>query len=296
MVDRQRHGRLLIARKRPQRRQAASAQRGIRRQRRDAAADGRGGGGAAGHQRRAGGRQPAAHRWTNVDFAQVVWLTAILGFDFENQAVLIQLREHDRDLALAEGVVQHVVDHLRRDTQPRRRVPVDHHAGLQPLEQLVAGHVAQLRQALELAHELWSPFGQFLRVGIFETVLILRAADACFHSQVLHRLHEQRDAFHARQARLQAANHVAGRLVAFFQRLQVDLNAPAVHRRVRAVDPDKAGQAVHRRIFEDGLVQLELLQLRHGGSNETSCGPSEMPMITPVSCTGKNPLGTITYR
>ena len=29
-------------------------------------------------------------------------------------------------------------------------------------------------------------------------------------------------------------------------------------------------------------------------SNETSCGPSEMPRITPVSCTGKNPLGVMT--
>ena len=31
-------------------------------------------------------------------------------------------------------------------------------------------------------------------------------------------------------------------------------------------------------------------------ANETFCGASEMPRITPVSCTGKNPLGTMTYR
>ena len=29
-------------------------------------------------------------------------------------------------------------------------------------------------------------------------------------------------------------------------------------------------------------------------ANETSCGASEMPRITPVSCTGKKPLGTTT--
>ena len=28
--------------------------------------------------------------------------------------------------------------------------------------------------------------------------------------------------------------------------------------------------------------------------NETLCGASEIPRITPVSCTGKKPLGTIT--
>ncbi len=29
--------------------------------------------------------------------------------------------------------------------------------------------------------------------------------------------------------------------------------------------------------------------------NDTLCGASEMPWITPVSCTGKNPLGTAMY-
>ena len=29
-------------------------------------------------------------------------------------------------------------------------------------------------------------------------------------------------------------------------------------------------------------------------ANETICGASEMPRITPVSCTGKKPLGTTT--
>src|SRR5438477_5626304 len=31
-------------------------------------------------------------------------------------------------------------------------------------------------------------------------------------------------------------------------------------------------------------------------ANEIFCGASEIPRITPVSCTGKNPFGTITYR
>ena len=45
---------------------------------------------------------------------------------FEHDAVLVQLREHGRDLALAEGVVERVVDRLRRDAEPRRRIAVDH--------------------------------------------------------------------------------------------------------------------------------------------------------------------------
>ena len=31
-------------------------------------------------------------------------------------------------------------------------------------------------------------------------------------------------------------------------------------------------------------------------ANDTFSGPSEIPRITPVSCTGKNPLGTIMYK
>ena len=30
-------------------------------------------------------------------------------------------------------------------------------------------------------------------------------------------------------------------------------------------------------------------------ANEIDCGASVMPWITPVSCTGKKPLGTTTY-
>ena len=31
-------------------------------------------------------------------------------------------------------------------------------------------------------------------------------------------------------------------------------------------------------------------------ANDTVCGASDTPRITPVSCTGKNPFGTTTYR
>ena len=86
------------------------------------------------------------------------------------------------------------------------------HAGLQPVVLLIAGHVAQLRQASRASPtSLRHPLAQFLGVGIFQAVLILRAADAGFDRQVLHRLHEQRDALDLGQRRLQAANHLAGR-------------------------------------------------------------------------------------
>ncbi len=38
---------------------------------------------------------------------------------FQDDAILIELREHRRDLSLAKRVVQRVVDHLRCDAQSR---------------------------------------------------------------------------------------------------------------------------------------------------------------------------------
>ena len=43
-------------------------------------------------------------------------------------------------------------------------------------------------------------------------------------------------------------------IFAFLERLQVDLNAPAVQRGVGAVDADERGQALHGRILQDHLA------------------------------------------
>ena len=48
-----------------------------------------------------------------------------VGLHFQHHVVLVQLREHGRDLPLAEGVVERVVDHLRRDAEARGGVAVD---------------------------------------------------------------------------------------------------------------------------------------------------------------------------
>ena len=67
----------------------------------------------------------------------------------EDDVVLVQLREHRRDLPLAERVVERVVDHLRRDAEPRRRVAIDRQIGLQAAVLLIARDVAQLGHALQ---------------------------------------------------------------------------------------------------------------------------------------------------
>ena len=139
--------------------------------------------------------------------------------------------------------------------------------GLRRLVLLIGGYVAKLGQRLQLVHHLGRPGRQLFRIGIFQTELILRAADAVFHRQVLHRLHVQRDALDAGNFLLQPLHdggHVVG---ALFARLQVDLNAAAVRSGIGAVDADEGRQALHVLVLQDGRRQ-RLLPLRHGSERD----------------------------
>ena len=65
---------------------------------------------------------------------------------FENDAVLVELGEDRGDLALAEGVVERVVDGLRQNVQPRGSLAVNVDGNLQAAGLLVAGDVGEFRQ------------------------------------------------------------------------------------------------------------------------------------------------------
>ena len=71
--------------------------------------------------------------------------------------VLVQLRKDDGNLPLPEGVVQRIVDGLRKDSQPRRGVAVDSEVRPEPAVELVRGYVAQCRRRAQFVHELRCP-------------------------------------------------------------------------------------------------------------------------------------------
>ena len=68
------------------------------------------------------------------------------GLNLEDDVVLVQLREHGRNLPLRERVVQRVVDVLRGNAEPGGGVAVDDELGLQAVDLLVAGDVASARE------------------------------------------------------------------------------------------------------------------------------------------------------
>src|SRR5207253_2582179 len=71
-----------------------------------------------------------------------------LRFDFQHDAILVRLREDGRDLPLAKGIIERIVDGLRADAEARRRIAVDDQARLQAQVLVVAGDITQLRQLL----------------------------------------------------------------------------------------------------------------------------------------------------
>ena len=59
---------------------------------------------------------------------------------------------------------------------------------------LIGGKVAQFRNDRQPGHQLAAQKFSSCEVGIFQGVLVLRAAYAVLNGQVLHGLHEERDA------------------------------------------------------------------------------------------------------
>ena len=122
---------------------------------------------------------------------QLVGVQLKLRLTLQHNVVLVHLRIHGADLPLTEGVIQSVIDGRGRDAQSRGGDPVDHQRYGEPSQLLIGGHVFQFRQLVQAADETVGPVIQFIGIGVFKRVLVLRAADAIIHRNVLHRLHKE---------------------------------------------------------------------------------------------------------
>ena len=127
---------------------------------------------------RGAGRDLAAHGGAQVQVLQILQIVLELRFDLQHDPILVRLGKNRRDLTLAKGVIQCIVDGLRADAEARCGIAVDDQARLQAPILVVAGNIAELRQRLQHLHKARCPEAQLLRIGIFEAVLILCAADA----------------------------------------------------------------------------------------------------------------------
>ena len=139
---------------------------------------------------------------------QLVRVLLKLRFALKYNVILIHLRVHGVDLPLAKGVIQSVIDGRRRDAQSRGGDPVNHQRYCQPSQLLIRRNVLQLRQLLQPVDEAVGPDIQFGGIGVFQRVLVLRAAHSVIYADVLHRFHEQLDSLNPVQSPLEPADHV----------------------------------------------------------------------------------------
>ena len=113
---------------------------------------------------------------------------------FEDDVVLVQLGVHGVDLALAEGVVEGVVDGGGSDAEAGGGGAVDDERDGETAGLFVGGDVFKVGQILKASDEAIGPVAEFVGVGVFEGELILSAADTVVDGDVLHGLHEELDA------------------------------------------------------------------------------------------------------
>ncbi len=125
--------------------------------------------------------------------------------------IAVELREILRHLALAERVIERVVDQLRLDAVARGGVAVDLQLQRGALGLLVGGDVAQFGQRLHLRQDLWRPFVQLGQIGVLQRELELRPRRPAAEPHVLRGLHEQPGAFDLLELRTQAGDDLLRR-------------------------------------------------------------------------------------
>ena len=98
---------------------------------------------------------------------------------------------------------------MRGDTEARCRIAIDNQMQLEAIGLLIGRNVGEFGTLAHFCEQARRPRGEFVWIGIFNRVLILRAAHARIDGQILHRLQINRDARDQLQLWLQARDDLA---------------------------------------------------------------------------------------
>ncbi len=176
--------------------------------------------------------------------------------------ILVCRREHGRHDALAERVVERVVDGRRQDAEARSNLAIDGDVEQRPGTLLIGRDIGHLGKPLDPLEEERRPVAELARVGVCKGVLILGLRQTTADGDVLRRLHVERDALNAGEPGLQPPDHLVRADVALVMRFQRDEDAPVVDCGGAAARADRRSHGGDGRILQHG-VDHRLLALRH---------------------------------
>ena len=127
----------------------------------------------------------------DVDVIERVGTELVLRIDLHDHEVLVEAGVHGGDLALSEGVVEHLVDGGCGDAEAGGGIAINDKRFGESLILLVGGDVAKFGHGARAGFEARSPGVQLIDIGIGEGVLILSGAAAAADLDILLRLQEE---------------------------------------------------------------------------------------------------------
>src|ERR1700728_2699272 len=99
---------------------------------------------------------------------QVVGSNSELGLNLENHVILIQLSEESRDLALAEGVIESLINARCGDAYAHGGLAIDIEAGAETVSLEVARDIGQVWKIFQPVDEACGVTRKLIRIGIFD--------------------------------------------------------------------------------------------------------------------------------
>src|SRR5205085_8653794 len=111
--------------------------------------------------------------------------------DLHDDMVLVARSVDRRDLPLAKGVVERVIDLRYREAEASRGRAIDDQIAFEPLLLLVGIDFGQLGNPLQRVGDLGGPVVQFIQIVALQRVLVERVALPPADANVLHGLYTQ---------------------------------------------------------------------------------------------------------
>ena len=182
---------------------------------------------------------------------------------FQDQMVGVHLGEILGDLALTEGVIQRVIDHLRQHAEAGGLIAVDGQRGRGARDLLIGCHVTQQGQLGHFGQDARRPGVQLGQIGVLQRVLELRARQTATDIDVLTSLHRHLGAQCRCELRAQAGDDLLRGGGAVFEAFEGDIEAPGILRRA-AGGADRGGECRDIRIGHQDIAHRKLAARRLG--------------------------------